>query len=83
VSAEPAAGHIDLTTNENKSTLTTIFDAKQVPLNLLGEIHKYRDFHAPDWPAVEASISGAHDTFDSYFDFVVRLASSLESLWKE
>jgi predicted nucleotidyltransferase component of viral defense system len=68
---------IDLRTNENRSTLASIFEAKQVPLALLGEISKYRDFHAQDWPSVEASISGAHDTFDSYFDFVVRLASSL------
>jgi predicted nucleotidyltransferase component of viral defense system len=70
---------IDLTTNENRSTLAAIFEAKQVPLNLLGEINKYRDYHAQDWPAVEASISSAHDTFDSYFDFVVKLASSLEA----
>jgi predicted nucleotidyltransferase component of viral defense system len=74
---------IDLTTNENRSTLAAIFEAKQVHLNLLGEITKYRDYHAQDWPSVEASISGAHDDFDSYFDFVVKLASSLEALWKK
>jgi predicted nucleotidyltransferase component of viral defense system len=68
---------IDLTTKENLSMLSAIFAAKQVPLHLLGEIHKYRDFHALDWPSVEASISGPHDTFDSYFGFVVQLASDL------
>jgi predicted nucleotidyltransferase component of viral defense system len=74
---------IDLTTDGNWSMLVAIFEAKQVPLNLLGELNKYRDYHAQDWPSVEASISGAHDDFDSYFDFVVRLASSLEALRKK
>lgn len=74
---------IDLSTGENLSTLDAIFEAKQVPLNLLGEIHKYRNYHAQDWPSVEASISGAHEAFDSYFDFVVKLASSLEALRKK
>ena len=74
---------IDLTTDENRSTLAAIFEAKQVPLNQLGEIDKYRNYHSQDWPSVEASISGVHDVFDSYFDFVVKLASSLKALRKE
>lgn len=69
--------NIDLMTEKNLSVLAAIFAAKQVPLSLLGEIHKHRDFHALDWPSVEASISGAHGTFESYFDFVVKLASDL------
>ena len=74
---------IDMTTDKNRSTLAAIFEAKQVPLGLLAEIHKYRDYHAQDWPSVEASISGGHDTFDSYFDFVTEVASNLESFWKK
>jgi predicted nucleotidyltransferase component of viral defense system len=69
--------NIDLTTEENLSVLAAIFSAKQVPVSLLGEIPKHRDFHAPDWPSVEASISGSHGTFDSYFDFVAKLASGI------
>ena len=71
---------IDLTTEKNRSMLAAIFAAKKVPLNLLGEIHKYREYHRLDWPSVETSIFGAHGTFDSYFDFVVELASNLEAL---
>ena len=71
---------VDLKTKENWPTLTAIFAAKQVPLDLLGEIHKHKDFHALDWPSVEASISGAHDDFENYFDFVVELASALQAL---
>jgi predicted nucleotidyltransferase component of viral defense system len=69
--------NIDLTAESNLSLMRSIFAAKEVPLALLSEIRKHRDFHAPDWPAVEASITGEHDTFDSYFDFVVELARKI------
>jgi predicted nucleotidyltransferase component of viral defense system len=72
---------VDLETPANRELFVHIFRAKQVPLELLGEIHKHRDYHAPDWPAVEASISGAHRSFDQYFDHVLALVSGLQSLW--
>jgi predicted nucleotidyltransferase component of viral defense system len=68
---------IDLTTAANLALVRSIFAAKGVSLALLNEISKHREFHRPDWPAVEASISGEHDTFDSYFDFVVELARKI------
>jgi hypothetical protein len=74
---------VDLTTPENMAMLSAVFAAKQVPLGLLGEIQKYRDFHFADWASVEASISGEHDSFGYYFDFVASLAAKLESLWVE
>lgn len=77
---EIVRGHgIDLTSSENQALLAAIFDAKQVPLELLAHIQQHRDYHAQDWPAVEASISGVHDDFDTYFDFVVVLVSTLEA----
>jgi hypothetical protein len=75
--------NIDLTTPENMSTLVAIFAAKQVPLELMDKIGGHRDFHALDWPSVTASISGSHESFDSYFDFVVELASKLQTLRKK
>jgi Nucleotidyl transferase AbiEii toxin, Type IV TA system len=71
---------IDLMTEDNRSMIAAIFAAKEVPLSLLGQIRKYRGFHLPDWPSVEASISGVHDDFDTCFDFVVSLAEKLEAL---
>lgn len=71
---------IDLTTPENLKILSAVFEAKQVPLALLGEIHKYKDYHILDWPSVEASISGASQNFDTYFDFVVKLASAIQAV---
>lgn len=74
---------IDLAAPENRSMIEAIFAAKEVPLLLLGEIGKYRSFHLPDWPAVEASISGRREPFDFYFDFVVGLAAKLNALWEK
>jgi hypothetical protein len=74
---------IDLTTRENLAMLAAIFSAKHVPPELLQHVDKYRDFHAPYWPAVKASISGAHEDFDYYFWFVVRLASNIHAAWKK
>jgi predicted nucleotidyltransferase component of viral defense system len=70
---------IDLTSKENLKLLSAVFAAKQVPIGLLEEISKHRDFHALDWPSVDASISGPHDTFDGYFNFVVKLASDIQA----
>jgi len=77
------SNNIDLTTPKNRSTVEAVFAAKQVPMRLLGEIQKYREFHAPDWPSVEASISGPRKAFGFYFNFVVGLGMALHSLWKE
>jgi predicted nucleotidyltransferase component of viral defense system len=74
---------IDLTTKENLSLFRAIFDAKQVPLKLLGQVGDCRQFHEPDWPAVEASISGTHEPFEFYFNFVVDLVLTLKTLWVE
>lgn len=70
---------IDLTTEENCKMLSAIFAAKQVPLEFLDEIQKHREYHALDWPSVEASISGEAEDFDSHFDFVVKLASAIQA----
>ena len=60
-----------------------IFGAKNVPLRLIGRIPEQREFHRPDWPAVQASVSGQLDEFDAYFDFVVEQIRPLKSLWEE
>lgn len=73
--------HVDLASAVNLELCARIFDAKQVPLRLIGEISKYRGFHAPDWPSVVDSISGEPKPFDYYFDQLVALASKFQSLW--
>ena len=60
----------DLTARENLDLLASVFAAKRVPLALLGNVHKQREFHRPDWPAVVNAVGGPIEEFDRYFDFV-------------
>lgn len=66
---------------ETLSLARHIFEAKKVPLNLLGRIVGQREFHRPDWSAVRASATGEIQEFDVYFDFVLGLNKVLEPLW--
>jgi Nucleotidyl transferase AbiEii toxin, Type IV TA system len=74
---------IDLTTKENGDLLKNMFDAKQVPLNLLGKLSDQREFHRSDWPAVIASVAERLEEYDHYFDYVLDRVEALESLWVE
>lgn len=71
----------DLKTPASVQMARDIFAAKQVSLHLLSRIRETREFHAPDWPSVDQSIVGRRDSFDTYFDFVVRLVEELEQVW--
>jgi hypothetical protein len=72
---EIVAGHgIDLTKKENLAVIAAVFEAKKVPMELLAAMNDYRDFHAPDWPAVEASVEGKPKDYGYYFNFAVELA---------
>jgi len=66
---------------ENLELARQIFAAKEVPLQLLGLIEKYREFHRQDWPSVEATVGRELKSFDFYFDFVLGMVKKLESLW--
>jgi predicted nucleotidyltransferase component of viral defense system len=73
---------IDLGAPDAHELTRQIFAAKDVPLNLIGKLMDYREFHRPDWPSVQDTTSGDLQPFDFYFDFVLRTANALESLWK-
>jgi hypothetical protein len=74
---------IDLSTEENKTLMKHIFEAKQVPLSLLSNIVREREFHRPDWHSVVDATVGELRAFDFYFDFVVSEVERLKSLWVE
>lgn len=74
-----AEHQIDMTSKDNLATTVSVFAAKRVPLRFLDDIYKYKSFHEPDWPSVEASISGHHESFEYYFNFVLKLASRLKA----
>jgi hypothetical protein len=74
---------VDLTLAENLELTRQIFAAKEVPLQLLGNIGAFREFHRPDWESVRTSTKAQLKDFDYYFDFVVNLVSSMKSLWNK
>jgi hypothetical protein len=61
--------------------LQQMFAAKNVPVKSLLEIADQREFHRQGWPAVENSVRGRIDPFDTYFDFVVSEIGRLHPLW--
>jgi predicted nucleotidyltransferase component of viral defense system len=74
---------IDLADQENLELVRQIFAAKEVPLELMGLIEKYREFHRQDWPSVEATVGQELKSFDFHFDYTLGVAKRLESLWKK
>lgn len=74
---------LDFSSAECQDLVVFMFDAKEVPLQLIGKIPLQREFHRPDWPSVEIAVSGDLREFDFYFDFVVAQTKLLKSLWEE
>ena len=70
---------VDLTSKANVELVSGSFAAKAVELELLSQISQQREFHRPDWSAVEDSTVGPLQDFDFYFDFVIGIAAQLET----
>lgn len=77
------ACRMEIASPENLALARHIFAAKRVPLTLLQNIARERHFHQIDWPAVEAATQEPLESFDFYFDFVLRQVERLQSLWME
>ena len=75
--------NLNLEKSANKNLLKNIFQAKKVPLNLIGKISKYREYHRPDFQSVVDTVKPnvKLKKFDYYFDYVVKKFSKLETLW--
>ena len=74
---------VDLGTSKNAALLKAVFDAKRVPLRLLGRIGDYREYHRPDFASVEDTVKASTELkpFNFYFDYVLRLCEGLQPLW--
>jgi hypothetical protein len=75
---------IDLTTEENKELLRNIFEAKRVPMDFLGRVSKFREFHRAGFESLKGTVKAGIELkdFDFYFDYVLEKVSALESLWE-
>lgn len=74
---------VDLASPDNLNLARNIFAAKEVPLRLIPLIPDQKEFHRPDWPSVELTVSGGVRDFDFYADFLAEQVRLLEPLWKE
>jgi hypothetical protein len=65
---------IDLARKENLQLLRDVFLAKEVPVNLITKITDYREYHRPDFAAVQSTVKRGVKLrdFDFYFDYVVK-----------
>lgn len=75
---------IKLDSEENIGLLRSIFDAKRVPLELVGKIDNYREFHRPDFDAIIDTVKSGIKLkdFDFYFDYIVKICGTLKPLWE-
>lgn len=75
--------NIDISSEENLQLIQVIFAAKKVPLYLIGEINKSKEFHRGDFHLVENTVYLSEELrdFDFYFDYVISKCDLLKSLW--
>lgn len=76
---------VDVRSRQFQEVLMDMFQIKRVPLELIGKIKETRSFHSDDFISVRDTVKPGIqlEKFDFYFDFVVDLCDSLESLWNE
>ena len=65
--------NIDMGSEENKTILKHVFEAKKVPLYYINELRNYKSIHADNWKSVTDTVSNTTKTedFDFYFNFVL------------
>jgi hypothetical protein len=63
--------------------VSEMFRLKKVPLDFLGKVQTAKDFHALGFEQVKATMRPGVtlQTFNYYFDFVIRQCRKLEPLW--
>jgi Nucleotidyl transferase AbiEii toxin, Type IV TA system len=75
---------VDLASPTNMELIRGMFDAKSVPLKLLGLIEKHSFFHEGEWPDVRNTIpTSKRMDFEFYREFLMDVVSKLEPLWAE
>lgn len=79
------AMQIDFCADEFWDTLQQVFDAKDVPLSLLGQIDGHREFHRSDFESVKDTVLATVELneFDFYVDYLVQKLVPLQTRWEE
>ncbi len=68
---------------DNVQLIKQIFDIKKVPVEWIGIINMFREYHKADFQSVIDTVKPEVELkdFDFYFDYVIEKCKSLESLW--
>lgn len=76
---------LDITSEQMRRTLVSMFEAKKVPLSFLGQVADQYDFHAAGFPSVAATVQPDFDLkeFRFYFDYVIDLIERLKPFWHQ
>ena len=74
---------IDYQSKDFQAVVEKVFEAKKVPLELLGKIatEEIKDFHGTDWASTRDSIKDKGKGFDDYYQHVCKKVGELEPLW--
>jgi len=75
---------INLTDDNCAELIRQMFEAKRVPIQWIDRIRHTREYHRPDFVAVQNTVKhgvGLKE-FDYYFEYVVNLCSPLKPLWE-
>lgn len=69
--------YLDLADQKAIDMTRAMFALKHVPLDFLGLLEKYREFHRQGFPSVQATVAPDFELqpFDFYFDYVAALAA--------
>lgn len=73
-------GKVNWASRECIELASSIFAAKDVPLELIDLIPRYEEFHQQDWPSVENSVRERLEPFSFYVGFVVAQSKKLKPL---
>jgi hypothetical protein len=75
------AFNIKWTSKENREILRKIFSIKNVPIEYIGRIGEFREFHRQDFEAVKSTVRAGYalKEFDYYIDYVLSRCQELKA----
>ena len=66
---------------EVEDLIYEMFATKKVSLDLINLIKNTKDFHQSDWNSVVSAANQSLESFDYYFDSVMKIIEELDSFW--
>jgi len=67
----------------NIELLCKVFSIKKVPLELLGKIEEYREYHRDNFQTIIPMVRMELETYDYYFDYTLEKVEKLKTFWNK